>query len=162
MHSWSMRRATDLETDRRRLHSFIQSINQSIHRSIINQSVYLFQTGSKCRSVVIELLWICKFYGRHSVNVYFLLTEKRVVNSAYRRWPILSWTSAVLVCFQFSHTTPNWTDWPANIFMKTLKNNDIEIIKYCQQQFGFKLSGELVADQTDKFNGNIIAFNCIR
>jgi len=47
-------------------------------------------------------------------------------------------------------------------FMKLLKTTNTEIVKYCQDQFGFKLPIELIANRTEKFNSKITGFKlCI-
>jgi len=44
--------------------------------------------------------------------------------------------------------------------MKLLKTTDIEIIKYCQEPFDFKLPSALIANRTEKFYDKIAGFNC--
>jgi len=47
-------------------------------------------------------------------------------------------------------------------FVKLLKTANTEIVKYCQDQFGFKLPSELIANRTEKFNSKITGFKlCI-
>ena len=45
--------------------------------------------------------------------------------------------------------------------MKLLKTINIEIIKYCQEQFDFKLSSELIAYRNEYFHSKIAGFNCM-
>jgi len=44
-------------------------------------------------------------------------------------------------------------------FMKLLKITNIEIIKYCQEQFDFHLPSDLIARRTKKFHSQIAGFN---
>jgi len=41
--------------------------------------------------------------------------------------------------------------------------HNTEVVKYCQNQFGFILPSELIANRTEKFNSKITAFKlCIK
>jgi len=42
--------------------------------------------------------------------------------------------------------------------MKLLKTTNIEIIKYCREQFDFKPPRELIDNQTEKFYSQIAGF----
>jgi len=44
-------------------------------------------------------------------------------------------------------------------FMKLLKTTNIDIIKYCQEQFDFHLPSDLIARRTEKFHSQITGFN---
>ena len=44
-------------------------------------------------------------------------------------------------------------------FMKLLKTTNIEIIKYCQEQFNFHLPSVLIARRTTEFLSQIAGFN---
>jgi len=44
-------------------------------------------------------------------------------------------------------------------FMKLLKTTNIEIIKYCQEQFDFHLPSDLIARRTKKILSQIAGFN---
>jgi len=40
-----------------------------------------------------------------------------------------------------------------------IKTTNIEIIKYCQEQFDFYVPGDLIAGSTEKFHSQIAGFN---
>jgi len=49
-----------------------------------------------------------------------------------------------------------------NVFMKLLNTTNIEIVKYCQDQFGLKLQSEQIANRRETFNRKITGFKlCI-
>ena len=43
--------------------------------------------------------------------------------------------------------------------MKLFKTTNTEIIKYCQEQFGFHLTSDLIARRIKKFHSQIAGFN---
>jgi len=45
------------------------------------------------------------------------------------------------------------------LFMKLFKTTNIEIIKYCQEQFDFHLPNDLIARRTKKFHSQSAGFN---
>jgi len=40
-----------------------------------------------------------------------------------------------------------------------LMSPNIEIVEYCQEQFGFKLTSKLISNPTKKFHSNMVGFN---
>lgn len=50
----------------------------------------------------------------------------------------------------------NSFDFAVNrFFMKLLKTANIQTVKYCHNQFGFKLPTELIVNRTEKFNSKL-------
>ena len=47
-------------------------------------------------------------------------------------------------------------------FMKPLKTTNIDIIRYCQEQFDFKLLSELSSKRSEKFHSQIAGFNSLQ
>ena len=49
----------------------------------------------------------------------------------------------------------------AGFFVKLLKINNADIVKYSQDQFGFKLPSELIPNRTAKFIAKLLASDCV-
>jgi len=45
--------------------------------------------------------------------------------------------------------------------MKLLTTNNADIVKYSQDQFGFKLTSELIPNRTAKFIAKLQALDCV-